>query len=74
MYGQLSTRIEQLSVRIGKHGCSMCMLMKEVKDIESEANFSYHYGLIDNIERETLENKLYDLVQSTCSSTTGTKG
>lgn len=74
MYEQLSTRIEQLSVRIGKHGCSMCMLMKEVKDIESEANFSYHYGLIDNIEREALEDKLCDLVQSTCSSTTGTKG
>lgn len=74
MYGQLSEKIERLKTRIGKHGCSMCMLMKEVKDIESEANFSYHYGLIDNIEREALEDKLCDLVQSTCSSTTGTKG
>lgn len=74
MYGQLSEKIERLKTRIGKHGCSMCMLMKEVKDIESEANFSYHYGLIDNIEREALEDKLCDLVQSVCSSTTSTKG
>ena len=74
MYEQLSTRIEQLSVRIGKHGCSMCMLMKEVNDIEGEAYFSHHFGLIDNIELESLEDKLRELVQSTCSSTIGTKG
>lgn len=74
MYGQLSEKIERLKTRIGKHGCSMSVLMKEVKDIESEANFSYHYGLIDTIERDALEDKLYDVVQATCSSTTSTKG
>lgn len=39
MYGQLSEKIERLKIRIGKHGCSMSILMKEVNDIEDEAFF-----------------------------------
>lgn len=74
MYGQLSEKIERLKTRIGKHGCSMSVLMKEVNDIEGEAFFSHHFGLIDNIELETLEEKLRNVVQDACSSTTSTKG
>ena len=76
MYKDLLKTIEVLKFRIGKHnGCPpIAWLMKEVNDIEGEAYFSHRFGLIDNIELETLEEKLRNIVQDACSNTTSTKG
>lgn len=76
MYKDLLKTIEILKFRIGKYnGCPpITWLMKEVNDIEGEAYFSHHFGLIDDIELETLEEKLRNIVQDACSNTTSTKG
>lgn len=73
MYKDFSERIELLKFHIGKYnGCPpMTWLMKEVDSIERYVKFYHHFGLLEDMELEALENKLRKVVHDACSSAKG---